>query len=340
LTQQLLAFGRKQVLRPSVVDVDEALERLLPMLKRLVGEDTLVSLSQGRGLLRVKVDPTHLEQVLMNLVINAHDAMKNGGRLSIDCSFVHVADASSYSRFKLPIGQYVAIAVSDTGSGMDSETQAHVFEPFFTTKPAGQGTGLGLATVFGIMKQSGGSVHVESARGRGSVFTVFFPSSCEAPSEVSEESEQRQRELAARSGAGVVLVAEDDAAVRQVVSMVLRRAGYVVLDAAGPIEALTLAGEYREPIDLLLTDAVMPLSTGKELADQVKQLRPGVRVIYMSGYTDRDIVHQGVLDAEVNFLPKPITPAPLLDLVARVIGTTRGREDDAAAAVRCDMRPT
>jgi len=137
-----------------------------------------------------------------------------------------------------------------------------------------------------------------------------------------------------------VLVAEDDAAVRQVVSMVLRRAGYVVLDAAGPIEALTLAGEYREPIDLLLTDAVMPLSTGKELADQVKQLRPGVRVIYMSGYTDRDIVHQGVLDAEVNFLPKPITPAPLLDLVARVIGTTRGREDDAAAAVRCDMRPT
>jgi two-component system cell cycle sensor histidine kinase/response regulator CckA len=322
LTGQLLAFGRKQVLRPRVVDVDEALERLLPMLKRLVGEHILVALSLGPGPLRVKVDPTHLEQVLMNLVINARDAMRNGGRLSIDCSFLPVADAPSSSRLKLPLGSYVAIAVSDTGSGMDSDTQAHVFEPFFTTKPAGQGTGLGLATVFGIMKQSGGSVHVESTPGRGSAFTVFFPSSHEAPSELSEEPE-RQRELAARSGAGVVLVVDDDAVVRQVVSTVLRRAGYVVFDAAGPIEALKFAREYRERIDLLLTDAVMPHSSGKELADRLGELRPGVRVIYMSGYTDRDIVHHGVLDAEVNFLPKPITPAPLLDLVARVLGAQR-----------------
>jgi CheY-like chemotaxis protein len=226
----------------------------------------------------------------------------------------------------------VAIAVSDTGNGMDGETQAHVFEPFFTTKPAGQGTGLGLATVFGIMKQSGGSVHVESVPGRGSVFTVFFPSSREVPSEPSEESERGQREFAARSGAGVVLVTEDDAPVRQVVSTVLRRAGYVVLDAAGPMEALALARECREPIDLLLTDAVMPLSSGKELADRLNELQPGLRVIYMSGYTDRDIVHHGVLDAEVNFLAKPITPAPLLELVARVLRTARGREGEVAAS--------
>jgi PAS domain S-box-containing protein len=331
LTQQLLAFGRKQVLRPSVVDVDEALERLLPMLKRLVGEHIPVALSLRQRALRVKVDPTHLEQVLMNLVINARDAMENGGRLSIDCRFLPVSDAPSSSRLKLPLGSYVAIAVSDTGKGMNSETQAHVFEPFFTTKPAGQGTGLGLATVFGIMKQSGGSVHVESAPGRGSVFTVFFPSSREAPSELLEESERQERELASRSGAGVVLVAEDDAAVRQVVSTVLRRAGYVVLDAAGPLEALAIAREYPEPIDLLLTDAVMPLSSGKELADRLIGLRPGVPVIYMSGYTDRDIVHHGVLDAEVNFLPKPITPAPLLNLVARVLGKTCGRDGDVAA---------
>jgi PAS domain S-box-containing protein len=326
LTQQLLAFGRKQVLRPRVVDVDEALNRLLPMLKRLVGEHILVALSLDRRPLRVKVDPTHLEQVLMNLVINARDAMERGGCLSIDCRFLPVADAPSSSRLKLPLGSYVAIAVSDTGNGIDSETQAHVFEPFFTTKPAGQGTGLGLATVFGIMKQSGGSVHVESAPGRGSVFTVLFPSSCEAASEPSEAAVRGQRESVPGSGAGVVLVAEDDAAVRQVVSTVLRRAGYVVLDAAGPIEALALAREYRGPIDLLLTDAVMPLSSGKELADRLNELRSGVRVIYMSGYTDRDIVHHGVLDAEVNFLPKPITPAPLLDLVARVLGKTRRRE--------------
>jgi two-component system cell cycle sensor histidine kinase/response regulator CckA len=329
LTQQLLAFGRKQVLRPSVVDVDEALNRLLPMLKRLVGEHILVALSLGRRPLRVKVDPTHLEQVLMNLVINARDAMENGGRLSIDCRLLPVADAPSSARLKLPLGRYVAITVSDTGNGMDIETQAHVFEPFFTTKPAGQGTGLGLATVFGIMKQSGGSVHVESAPGRGSVFTVFFPCSREAPSGLSaEESGRGQRELAAPSCAGVVLLAEDDAAVRQVVSTVLRRAGYVVLDAAGPVEALALAREYRERIDLLLTDAVMPLASGKELADRLRELRPGVRVIYMSGYTDRDIVHHGVLDAEVNFLPKPITPAPLLDLVARVLEKTVGRDGD------------
>jgi CheY-like chemotaxis protein len=267
----------------------------------------------------------------MNLVINARDAMDNGGRLSIDCRFLPVNDAPSSSRLKLPLGPYVAIAVLDTGKGMDSGTHAHVFEPFFTTKPVGQGTGLGLATVFGIMKQSGGSVHVTSAPGEGSVFTVFFPSSREAPSELSEESERQQRELAARSGAGVVLVAEDDAAVRQVVSTVLRRAGYVVLDAAGPIEALALVREYPEPIDLLLTDTVMPLSSGKELADRLNGLRPGVPVIYMSGYTDRDIVQHGVLDAGVNFLPKPITPAPLLELVARVLDKARGHDGDAAA---------
>jgi two-component system cell cycle sensor histidine kinase/response regulator CckA len=332
LTGQLLAFGRKQVRRPSVVDVDEALHRLLPMLERLVGEHILVALSVDGRPLRVKVDPTHLEQVLMNLVINARDAMERGGHLSIDCRFLPVIDAPVSSHLNLPLGPYVAITVSDTGNGMDSETQAHVFEPFFTTKPAGQGTGLGLATVFGIMKQSGGSVRVDSAPGRGSVFTVFFPSSRDAPCELSEEPERGQRKLTARSGAGVVLVAEDDAAVRQAVSTVLRRAGYVVLDAAGPIEALALARDYREPIDLLLTDAVMPLSSGKELADRLHDLRPGVRVIYMSGYTDRDIVHHGVLDAEVNFLPKPITPAPLLDLVARVLGKTRGRDGDVAAS--------
>jgi CheY-like chemotaxis protein len=261
----------------------------------------------------------------MNLVINARDAMERGGHLSIDCRLLPGSDAPISSRSSQPPGPYVAIVVSDTGNGMDSETQAHVFEPFFTTKPVGRGTGLGLATVFGIMKQNGGSVHVESAPGRGSVFTVLFPSSCEAPRESAVNAERGRRDVAALSGAGVVLVAEDDAAVRQVVSTVLRKAGYLVLDASGPSEALALAREWREPIDLLLTDAVMPLSSGKELADRLTALRPGVRVIYMSGYTDRDIVHHGILDAEVNFLPKPITPAPLLELVARVLDDARRR---------------
>jgi PAS domain S-box-containing protein len=327
LTQQLLAFSRKQVLSPSIVDVGETLTRFYPMLERLVGEHIIVALSRDRRALRVKVDPTHLEQVLLNLVLNARDAMEKGGRLSIDCRMVLMSDPLKAARLDLRPGRYVAVAVSDTGVGMDSETQTHVFEPFFTTKPAGRGTGLGLATVFGIMKQSGGSVQVESGLGRGSVFTAYFPSSCEPLSTEPEEGA-----LDARSGVGVVLVAEDDPAVRQVVSAVLRRAGYVVLDAGDAIEALALAREYREPIDLLLTDAVMPLLSGKELADRLLGLRPDLRVIYMSGYTDRDMVHRGVLDTSVHFLPKPITPAPLLELVAQVLGKSRRR--DAELAIR------
>jgi len=332
LTGQLLAFGRKQVQRPRVVDVGDALNRLLPMLKRLVGEHIVLALSLDRCPLRIEVDPTHLEQVLMNLVINARDAMVRGGHLSIECRLLPLIDAAVSSRSSLPPGPYVAIAVSDTGDGMDSETQAHLFEPFFTTKPAGRGTGLGLATVFGILKQSGGGVHVESAPGRGAVFTVYFPSSWQTPSAPAVDSGGTRREVAAHSGAGIVLLAEDDAAVRQVVATVLRKAGYSVLDASGPSEALALARECREPIDLLLTDAVMPLWSGKQLADRLSELRPGVPVIYMSGYTDRDIVHQGILDANVNFLPKPITPAPLLEIVARVLAHARGREADGLAA--------
>jgi two-component system cell cycle sensor histidine kinase/response regulator CckA len=315
LTQQLLAFGRKQVLRPCIVDVGEILTRLSPMLKRLMGEHIHVALSLDHGALRVKVDPTHLEQVILNLALNARDAMDNGGHLGIDCRLVWVDHEPASSRVDLKPGSYVVIRVSDTGVGMDGKTQAHVFEPFFTTKPAGRGTGLGLATVFGIVKQSGGSVYVESAIGLGSVFTAYFPSSSEPLS-----AERQARPLEPEASAGVILVAEDDPAVRQVVTLVLKRAGYTVMGAADPIEALAIAREYHERIDLLLTDVVMPISSGKELASRLEKLRPDLRVIYMSGYTDRDIVHRGVLDAGVDFLPKPITPARLLSLVAQVLG--------------------
>jgi len=315
LTQQLLAFGRKQVLRPCIVDVGEILTRLSPMLERLMGEHIHVALSLDRGALRVKVDPTHLEQVLLNLALNARDAMDNGGHLGIECRLAWVGHEPASSRMDLKPGSYVVIRVSDTGIGMDGETQAHVFEPFFTTKSAGHGTGLGLATVFGIVKQSGGSVYVESEIGLGSVFTAYFPSSSEP---LSAERQARRPEPGTR--AGVILVAEDDPAVRQVVTLVLQRAGYTVMSAADPIEALAVAREHHGRIDLLLTDVVMPTSSGKELAGRLEKLRPDLRVIYMSGYTDRDIVHRGVLDAGVDFLPKPITPARLLSLVAQVLG--------------------
>lgn len=318
LTQQLLMFSRKQVLRPCIVDVGEILTRLSPMLERLMGEHIHVAVSLDPGALRVKVDPTHLEQVLLNLALNARDAMDNGGRLGIECRRVRVDPDPASSRVDLKPGSYVLIRVSDTGVGMNNETRAHVFEPFFTTKPSGRGTGLGLATVFGIVKQSGGNVYVESDLGLGSVFTAYFPISSEP---VSAQPEARTHDPEAR--AGVILVAEDDLAVRQVVTLVLQRAGYTVIGAADPIEALALAREHHEPIDLLLTDVVMPISSGKELAGRLEQLRPDLSVIYMSGYTDRDVVHRGALDADVDFLAKPITPARLLSLVAQVLDRRR-----------------
>ena len=315
LTQQLLAFSRKQVLHPRVVDVGEILTRMAPLLRRLVGEHIELWLSIERSQLRVKVDPSHLEQVLLNLVINARDAMESGGRLDIECKPVLLGDPLYASQPHLEPGSYVVIAVRDSGVGMDEETQAHAFEPFFTTKGAGRGTGLGLATVFGIVKQSGGSVLVDSELGRGSTFRAYFPRSSEPISPRREVPKP-----AARAGGGVILVVEDDPAVRHVATAVLERAGYTALSAPGPSEALDAARARSAPIDLLLTDVVLPQYSGRELAERLSALHPRLAVIYMSGYTDGDISHCGVLEEGVSFLPKPITPDGLLDAVARVLG--------------------
>jgi two-component system cell cycle sensor histidine kinase/response regulator CckA len=315
LTQQLLAFSRKQVLRPRVVDVGETLTQMVPMLQRLMGEHIDVTLALDRAPLRVKVDPTHLEQVLLNLAINARDAMEKGGRLSIQCHTQVVSEALAASRVGLEPGRYVVITVSDNGVGMDAETRAHVFEPFFTTKAAGRGTGLGLATVFGIVKQSGGSLQVDSELGYGSTFQAYFPASTEPLTEPSRESPQR-----VFAAGGVILVAEDDPAVRQVVVTVLERAGYVVIPAANPQEALARARERDGGIDLLLTDIVMPLLSGTELAQRLCAICPNLLVVYMSGYTDKNVFEGGTLDTREDFLPKPVIPAKLLDIVARVLG--------------------
>ena len=320
LTQQLLAFSRKQVLRPRVVDVGDVLTRMTPMLKRLVGEHIELVLSLDQRELLVKVDPTHLDQVLLNLGINARDAMAKGGQLLIDCRSVQLERALAAPYGDLKPGPYVVISVADSGVGMDAETQAHVFEPFFTTK-AGVGTGLGLATVFGIVKQSGGGVCVDSDIGRGTTFRAYFPSSSEPLTEHAEEPSLR-----APARGGVILVAEDDASVRHVVVTVLSRAGYSVLAAAGPHEALARARDHGGAIDLLLTDVVMPELGGKELAERLAAQQPDVpRVIYMSGYTDEDIMSRGVIHDGVHFLPKPITPVLLLDMVARILGEARVR---------------
>jgi two-component system, cell cycle sensor histidine kinase and response regulator CckA len=316
LTQQLLTFSRKQVLRPQVVDVAEVLTRMGPLLRRLVGEHIELCSNVERSPLRVKVDPSNLEQVLLNLAINARDAMEGGGRLGIECKSVLIGDPPPEGCINLRPGEYVLISVSDSGVGMDAETQAHVFEPFFTTKGSGRGTGLGLATVFGILKQSGGSVLVESALGRGSTFRAYFPRTSETPSTIGREPPRR---VSGRGG-GVVLVVEDDPAVRHVATTVLDRAGYTTLSAPGPVEALDAARARSAPIDLLLTDVVMPRYSGRELAVQLSALHPRLAIIYMSGYTDKDIVHRGMLEEGVFFLPKPLTPDGLLEAVARVLG--------------------
>jgi two-component system cell cycle sensor histidine kinase/response regulator CckA len=320
LTQQLLAFSRKQVLRPRVLDVRETITHLAPMLQRLVGEHIEIALELEPCTLRVKVDPTHLEQVLLNLAINARDAMENGGRLSIQCRTHCLSEAFPASRTGLEPGRYVVVTVSDDGVGMDAETKAHVFEPFFTTKAAGRGSGLGLATVFGIMKQSGGNVFVESDVGRGSSFHAFFPASTEPVTQADADAPlELDIEADADADGTVILVAEDDPAVRHVVVTVLARAGYRAIGAAGPLEALALAREAAGSLDLLLTDIVMPSLSGAELAERLRAVQPQLQVVYMSGYTDKHVLDRGLLDPRAHFLPKPIIPARLLDTIARVL---------------------
>jgi len=311
LTRQLLAFSRRQVLRPRVVDLGAILTRLSPMLRRLVGEDIELTVSLPDGPLRVKADPTNLEQVVLNLVINGRDAIeRNSGRLNISCQ-PRELDAARAARLELPPGRYAVLAVADDGIGMNEETRARAFEPFFTTKGPGQGSGLGLATVFGIVKQSGGNVSVESELGRGSVFEAYLPLCDEA---VAEEPPTPRP--ATRNRDALILVAEDDASVRLVVVTVLKRAGYRVLEAGHPHQALSVARQHAGPIDLVLTDVVMPLMNGRELAAQLRAERPGLAVLCMSGYSDEAIVSRGVPDVDLPLLTKPVTPEQLLKAVA------------------------
>jgi CheY-like chemotaxis protein len=289
------------------------------MIRRLVGENIEVALQLPDAPVRVKADPTHLEQVVLNLAINAGDAMESGGHLGIACRRRDV-DAALALRLDLAPGGYAVIAVSDDGVGMDAQTQARVFEPFFTTKGQGRGTGLGLATVFGIVKQSGGNVFVHSEVDRGSVFEAYVPIS-EEP--LTDKTPPPRPKLNAPSA--VVLVTEDEPSVRQVVVTVLQRAGYRVLEAAHPRQALAIAHEHAGPIDLLLTDVVMPMMSGKDLAQQLCAQRPDLSVLYMSGYTDKAIVHHGVLEAGVHLLAKPVTPEQLLKTVAAVLDQARAR---------------
>jgi two-component system cell cycle sensor histidine kinase/response regulator CckA len=317
LTRQLLAFSRKQLLAPRTLDLNGVLRESESMLGRLLGEDVELVVELAGALHKVRADPGQIDQIVMNLAANARDAMPEGGTFRITTENVEL-DGSFASddpdRVGIGPGPHVMVTFADTGVGMDRETQANIFEPFFTTKEKGKGTGLGLATVFGIVKQSGGHIVVESEPGHGSVFRLYLPQA-----DGVEDTPEEKQAPTGLSGSETVLLTEDQDDVRAAAREVLRRYGYQVLEARNAGEALLTCERYPQPIHLLLTDVVMPQMSGRELADRLSGLRPEMKVLYMSGYTDTAIVNDGELEANIAYLPKPWLPEQLARRVREVL---------------------
>ncbi len=318
VTAQLLTFSRQQVIETKIVDLNDVLTGMDKMLRRVLGEDVeLVSVAR-QALALVEVDRSSFEQVLMNLAVNARDAMPTGGRLTIETDDVVLDAAFAREHVGVQTGPHVRLAVSDTGAGMDSATQAHIFEPFFTTKEVGKGTGLGLSTVFGIVHQSGGTIWVRSEPGKGASFTIYVP---RAAGEVGRD--QPAMAPTDLGGTETILLVEDEDAVRGVARAILQRGGYKVLEARNAGEALLHSEGFSGTIDLLLTDVVMPQMSGPALADRLASARPGMKVICMSGYTDDTIVRHGALDSAIGYLQKPLTPQTLMRRVRATLDAPR-----------------
>ncbi|HEX7119683.1 MAG TPA: PAS domain S-box protein [Longimicrobiales bacterium] len=319
LTRQLLAFSRKQVVNPRHLDLNDVIRNLANMLRRLITEEVMLQLALDESIGAVLADPSQIEQVVINLVVNARDAMPGGGEILVETKRVTLGDDYAHSHADLQPGRYVMLAVSDNGIGMSPEVQAQIFEPFFTTKEAGKGTGLGLSTVYGIVTQCGGSIQTYSEPGAGTTFKVFFPeverNAVGIGSDVAEEDTPR--------GTETVLLVEDDAVVRKLVREALASLGYSVLEAESGEAALAISAAHSGPIELLITDVVMPGAGGRQLAEQLASTRDELRVLYMSGYTDDAIVHHGVLDEGMSFLQKPFSPEALGRKVRAVLDGSR-----------------
>jgi two-component system, cell cycle sensor histidine kinase and response regulator CckA len=317
LTNQLLAFSRRQIMRPRVVAVNGIVAHVEKMLRRLIGEDIVLGLSLQDDAGNLRADPGHIEQAVVNLVVNSRDAMPDGGRITIETANVTLDATYARSHMGVQPGDFVMIAVTDTGHGMDAETRRHIFEPFFTTKAKGKGTGLGLATVYGMVKQSGGDIWVYSEPGQGTIFKLYFPRVSDSPAEPLEP----ETDLSSVRGNETILLVEDEGAVRDLTAKILRQLGYRVLCAESAPQALRTARLHAGEIALLLTDVVMPGMSGRQLADELRIDRPSVRVLYLSGYTENTVVTHGVLDAGVNFLAKPFSREVLALKIREVLGS-------------------
>jgi len=315
LVRQLLAFSRRQVLQPKALDLNASVKNLETLLRRLLGEDIEMVTAFSADTGTIKADPSQIEQVVMNLVVNARDAMPNGGRLTIETTNVELDEVYAGEHASVKAGNYVMLAVSDTGVGMDAETQLHIFEPFFTTKGGGRGTGLGLSTVYGIVKQSGGYIWVYSEPAKGSAFKVYLPR-VEGATAVPAE---RKEKVAALPGTETILLVEDEVGVRELAEELLKQQGYDVLTAKDTDDAQNIATRRAGKIHLLLTDVVMPGMSGRELAKQITSRYPQTRVLYMSGYTDNVIATGGVLEGGMAFLQKPFTPRGMAAKVREVL---------------------
>ena len=315
LTRQLLAFSRQQVLEPRVLDLNELLTNLNKLLKRLVGDDVTLAMNLARFPCAVKADAGQLEQVIMNLAVNARDAMPHGGTLTIESGITHFDQPyTADNEDALPPGAYVHVTVADTGTGMDEATKARLFEPFFTTKEVGKGTGLGLSTVYGIVRQSGGAIDVKSELGQGALFRVMLPHVNE-----SVKSTPPTGLPESIGGRETLLLVEDDAAIRQATRKLLVRLGYKVLESDGAAAALELGRIYVGSIDLLLTDVVMPGANGRVLAEQLRALRPKLRVLFMSGHTDDPEIREGAFEAGSGFVQKPFSSATLAQKIRTLL---------------------
>jgi signal transduction histidine kinase/ActR/RegA family two-component response regulator len=323
LTFQLLAFSRRQVTQPQVLDLNTSVARIDKMLRRIIGEDIELEVRAADGLRMVRADPSQVDQIIMNLVVNARDAMPEGGKVVVETANVELTEQYSGRHIGVQPGWYAMLAVSDTGRGMDAATRSRIFEPFFTTKDAGIGTGLGLSIVYGIVKQSGGDILVHSEPGVGTSFKIYLP----AVAKEARTTPARNSHARPTPAGETILLVEDEDQVRNLTRGMLKREGYRVLEASGGEEALAPIRDPRERIDLLLTDIAMPRMRGTELAREARQLRPGLKVLYMSGYTDASVANRDAIEPGALFLQKPFTALDLHETVQAALG-----DSDAAGA--------